>query len=70
MLEEILEVNGLDINGLADRLGIKRESLWRYRSGERKFRLSMEQIKELDQLLMKTGRRLADLPPDWILDKS
>jgi DNA-binding NtrC family response regulator len=70
VLEQLLEVNGLDLNGLSEYLGIGRTTLWQYRVGRREFRLNMQQISKLDSLLQKMGKRLSDLPPDWILDKN
>lgn len=68
MLDRMLDEWDLDYNGFADFLGVQRMALWRYRKGEREFRLNMEQIQKLDKLLEKLGKRFSDLPPDWYRD--
>lgn len=70
VLFEILEANEITLTEFARLLNIGWTTLHQYRTGKRTFRLNMSQIKILDQLLIKTGKRLSDLPPDWILDKT
>lgn len=68
MLDHLLDEWGLDYNEFADYLGVHRQALWQYRRGTRKFRLDMEQIHKLQQLLKKIHKDIGDLPLDWYRD--
>lgn len=70
VLFEIITANNITLTEFAKLLGIGWTTLHQYRTGKREFRLDMSQIRVLDRLVAKTGKRLADLPPDWILDKN
>ena len=68
MIEQILEAHNFSYNELADILGINSETLRRYRKGERDFRLSMRQIKIINDLLLPLNINICELPDDWILE--
>ena len=69
VIEQLLEVHEMSYNELAEALEIKPETLRRYRRGERDFRLSMSQIKLINNLLEPLKIKIYDLPDDWILEK-
>lgn len=68
MLEKLLEKWDLSYVGFSEYLGINRKTLMQYRKGQREFRLNMEQIKKLQQLLKKVNLDFDDLSPDWYKD--
>lgn len=69
VLDQVLEALNMDYVSLADYLGLDRRTLWQYRAGKREFKLNMEQIHKLEELLAKVGLSLKKLPSDWYLDK-
>ncbi len=69
VIEQILEAHNFSYNDLADVLEINSETLRRYRKGERDFRLSMRQIKIINDLLLPFNINICELPDDWILEK-
>ncbi|WP_013324101.1 hypothetical protein [Gloeothece verrucosa] len=69
MLDELLEKWGFETyNDFADFLGVHRQTFWRYRVGEREFRLNWQQVLKLNKLLKQIGKDIEDLPLDWYLD--
>jgi hypothetical protein len=70
VLDQLLDAWHLDYVAFSDYLGLDRRNLWRYRTGKREFRLNMQQMAKLDELLGQVGLRFKDLPDDWFLDKN
>ncbi|ACK68610.1 hypothetical protein PCC7424_0140 [Gloeothece citriformis PCC 7424] len=69
VLDKLLEEWDMDYGSFSDYMGFHRNGLWKYRIGEREFRLNMSQIQKLEKLLHKIGKSFSDLPIDWYLDK-
>jgi transcriptional regulator with XRE-family HTH domain len=68
VLEQILKVHNLTYENLSEQLGISPRTLRQYRQGTREFRLNMQQLKVLAELLEPFDMTILDLPNDWILE--
>ncbi len=68
VLDQIAGTHKLNYKQLAQKLGISEGGLKKWRSGERRVRLTMEQIKTLSKLLEPFDTRIEDLPNDWTLE--
>lgn len=68
VLDQLIRENKITYKELCSRLGTTERTLQRIRKGEIGFKLNMQQIKVISNLLEPFDTRLEDLPDDWILE--
>lgn len=56
---------GISQNELAQKLGVTRSTIYRWKTGKRKIYLTTEQVVLLEEMLETCGLNFSDLPKDW-----
>ena len=69
VLEKILDHHKLTYKEFSEKIELSDSGLRRIRTGNRAFKMSMQQMKTLQSLLKPLGLKLEDLPNDWMIEK-